>query len=296
MPCHLWDNGRQNEAARRIHARRPLTDSLSREGSRLVSNASRDGSDRELLPARRFEWERVVRRIKMRQGLKFVALALASYANTDGSRARPGRDRLANISDRTPRSVSRALVELRDLGLIERVSEGSNYGRQARADEYRLTLPSDILETIAMLDPDDGTGDTRVTRSRPEQVTPASPVHSGTGDTTSTEQVTSGTEQVTPRARSGDTSVTLQAQDNAIYTGQDKTVVIPTVTSGASGRDPTSDEQTMAEWEREVLENWHPPPPCECTNGWLGHGEGGRPIPCLRCKPHFRLLRDEGVA
>jgi hypothetical protein len=111
----------------------------------------------------RFEWERIVLRVVMPSSAKLVALALATYANKDGTRAHPGSARLVAVTGLGRRSVLRWLDLLREIGLIERTFAGSSAGRKALADEYRLTCPVDLLEVVEVLPMD-------------EQVPPRAPV------------------------------------------------------------------------------------------------------------------------
>lgn len=109
-----------------------------------------DVSDR--IPVDRFEWERVLRRVQMPSGAKFLALMMATYADQNGSRVRPGVERLARVMCMSEPTVKRSLSTLRDLGLIERTKQGNRHA--GLADEYRLTVPSTLLDH-PMLDPDE---------------------------------------------------------------------------------------------------------------------------------------------
>lgn len=110
------------------------------------------GATRELVPVDRFEWERIVRRVQMPSGTKYLALMLATYADQDGSRIRPGVERLALVMCVTDRTVKRSLSALRELGLIERTKQGNRHA--GLADTYRLTVPSTVLDE-PMLSPDE---------------------------------------------------------------------------------------------------------------------------------------------
>lgn len=114
---------------------------------------------RELQPAGRFEWERIVRRCQIPGPTKLVALVCSTFANPDGSNVRPGEPRLAAVCGMGASTVRRHLARLLELGLLERLANGG--GRRgegwARAARYRLTVPSDLLELVELLDPDDGT-------------------------------------------------------------------------------------------------------------------------------------------
>ncbi len=104
------------------------------------------------IPVDRFEWERIVRRVQMNSGTKYLALMIGTYADRDGSRIRPGVERLSLVMCVTDRTVKRSLSALRDLGLIKLTKKGNRHIGQA--DEYRLTLPSTLLDE-PMLTPDE---------------------------------------------------------------------------------------------------------------------------------------------
>ncbi|MFD4294156.1 helix-turn-helix domain-containing protein [Rhodococcus sp. NPDC058532] len=103
-------------------------------------------------PCDRFDWERVVRRVSMPTGAKFVALTLATYADGDGTRIRPSNARLANVIEKSERTVERSMAWLRSAGFIAVTSRKNRFAGQA--NEYRLTLPADVLE-LMVLDPSD---------------------------------------------------------------------------------------------------------------------------------------------
>lgn len=102
-----------------------------------------------------FTWRRIIRRCRLGASTKLVASVLADYANPDGTRIRPGNDRLVAVTELSDRTVRKALERLRELGLIDRVFEGSKMGRRGLADEYRLTIPDDLMDRVQMLDPDE---------------------------------------------------------------------------------------------------------------------------------------------
>ncbi|WP_148310935.1 helix-turn-helix domain-containing protein [Nocardia brasiliensis] len=103
----------------------------------------------------RFEWERIVRRARIPSSTKYLALMLSTYANPDGTRVEPGVDRLEIVMQVSRRTVLRALSDLRELGLIQRVKQGNRHAKQS--DSYRLTVPLDMPYSpdIALLDPDE---------------------------------------------------------------------------------------------------------------------------------------------
>ena len=115
-----------------------------------------DDPPEEIHGCSRYEWERIVRRVVM-PGIttKGIALTLATYANADGTSIYPGNERLVAVTGTGDKTVRRALAWLREGYLIERVREGSRGGRGGLADEYRLILPSDLLERHELLSPDE---------------------------------------------------------------------------------------------------------------------------------------------
>lgn len=103
----------------------------------------------------RYEWERLVRRVRLGAPSKHVALTMATYANRDGTGIYPGQLRLVAVTELSERSVRDALKKLRGIGLLVRVREGSRNGRRAFADEYALAIPADLLDRVELLDPDE---------------------------------------------------------------------------------------------------------------------------------------------
>ncbi|MDI3211694.1 helix-turn-helix domain-containing protein [Arthrobacter sp. AL12] len=110
-------------------------------------------------PQGRFEWERLVRRAVIKPpSVKLLGLVMATYANSDGTRVRPGQKRLANVMGTSISTVERGQRALEAIGFIEMTYKGHSAGRGRSggyASEYRLTIPSDLLERIPMLDPDE---------------------------------------------------------------------------------------------------------------------------------------------
>ncbi|MDP9397692.1 MAG: helix-turn-helix domain-containing protein [Actinomycetota bacterium] len=137
--------------------------------------------------AGRFEWERIVRRAKIDPTAKYVGMVLATYANRDGTKAHPGRTRLAAVTGKSERTVDRALDLLRELGLLQRTTRGSSAGRQGLADVYRLTIPADLLARVDLLPPSEveeaPDHPSSVSSGRPEQPSPTSSVLNGSPDT-----------------------------------------------------------------------------------------------------------------
>lgn len=103
-------------------------------------------------PTDRFEWERIMRRVEMPSGVKYLGLMLSTYADSDGSRVFPGVEKLSLVMCVGTATVKRSLGVLRDLGFVERVRQGNRHA--GLADEYRLTIPSDLL-SMRLLNPDE---------------------------------------------------------------------------------------------------------------------------------------------
>jgi hypothetical protein len=104
--------------------------------------------------AERNEWERVWRRVVADPAIKLVGWTAASWAEPDGTRIFPGARLLAATTGLSETTVKNALAVIRQSGLIWRYVEGSKHGRGGLADEYRLTIPDDILDRVPMLTPD----------------------------------------------------------------------------------------------------------------------------------------------
>jgi hypothetical protein len=75
--------------------------------------------------------------------IKAVAGRLADYADSDGSRVRPGIARIAVDIETDYATVKRAVQHLTRIGLLKRVRAGSRAGY---ADEYQLAIPVDLLD------------------------------------------------------------------------------------------------------------------------------------------------------
>lgn len=105
--------------------------------------------------AARYEWERIVRRIVLPSPTKLLALVLATYADPDGSRVRPGNDRLAAVTGNSRATIKRHLSALRDLGLLAVNRRGGGRGGNGVTTEYQLTVPADLLDRVQLLDPDE---------------------------------------------------------------------------------------------------------------------------------------------
>jgi len=114
----------------------------------------------ELEPIGRYEWERLVRRAQLPKPVKLLALVLATYADPDGSRVRPGLPVLASVTGDSERNVRRILAHLvDDLGLLRQLARGGGRGGKGRASVYRLTIPVDLLDRLELLSPEDSPPD-----------------------------------------------------------------------------------------------------------------------------------------
>lgn len=99
----------------------------------------------------RFDWERIIRRVQLHHTTKGVALIMASYADGDGTRIRPGVERLARVLCASDKTVRRHVKTLCDLGFLERTKHGNRHSGEV--NEYRLTMPADLLGRLPMIDP-----------------------------------------------------------------------------------------------------------------------------------------------
>ncbi len=99
-------------------------------------------------PPLRYEWERVIRSLPLPPAAKHVALNAATYADAKGGSVYPGNERTVADTGLSLATVKRAHKLLRDVGLLVRVVEGSRMGRRGVADEYRLSIPDDVLERV----------------------------------------------------------------------------------------------------------------------------------------------------
>jgi hypothetical protein len=103
-----------------------------------------------------FEWERLVRSFPaahLSATEKLVAMMLRSYADPDGTRCRPGVERLAAATSLHRVTVIRALGRLEDKGLIRHRRFGGGRGNtRGYATLYELTLPPEsVLRSAGLL-------------------------------------------------------------------------------------------------------------------------------------------------
>jgi hypothetical protein len=99
----------------------------------------------------RFEWERIVRRLALPMRLKFTAMVIATYADADGSRVKPGSKRLAAVTAQGESTVRKHLGALQEYGLLTLVSRGGGRGGVGKTSEFRLAIPVDLLARVPML-------------------------------------------------------------------------------------------------------------------------------------------------
>jgi hypothetical protein len=97
-------------------------------------------------PVGRFEWEAVLRRLALPKEVKYVGFVMATYADPNGTRIRPGAAELAAAVGDGESTLRRRVSFLRKAGLIVQTSRGGGRNGAGRATEYRLTLPLDLLE------------------------------------------------------------------------------------------------------------------------------------------------------
>lgn len=106
----------------------------------------------------RFGWEHLLRRAVITPpSTKMLGFVMATYADHDGAKIHPGQKRLANVMGTSVSTVDRGQRALEALGFIEMVRKGHSAGRgsaKGYASEFRLTVPSDLLERVPMLDKD----------------------------------------------------------------------------------------------------------------------------------------------
>ena len=99
------------------------------------------------LPAGRFTWEKALRSASLSKRAATTGYALATWADSDGTHARPGVQNLMDATRSSKRTVLRALAELQADGYLDQIRRGRAYGRGGGgfASEYRLTLPAESL-------------------------------------------------------------------------------------------------------------------------------------------------------
>lgn len=104
----------------------------------------------DLLARIRFGTVRVSGKNITSSRIKAVAYRLANYADSDGSRVRPGLARLAVDLEISYDTAGRAVQHLASLGLLRLVRPGT---RPGHADVYQLAIPADLLDRVDVLQP-----------------------------------------------------------------------------------------------------------------------------------------------
>lgn len=102
----------------------------------------------DLLARCRFGTVRVAGKNITSSKIKEVAGRLATYADSDGTRVRPGIARIAVDLEIDPSTAKRAVQHLARIGLLHLVRAGA---RPGHADEYHLTIPVDLVEHVVEL-------------------------------------------------------------------------------------------------------------------------------------------------
>jgi DNA-binding transcriptional ArsR family regulator len=114
-----------------------------------LTNLARDNETETA--AGRYEWERVLRRIVMPWELKGFGFLLSTYADSDGSRVRPGVESLTAVTGKSEKTVRRWLKEFRSAGLLKLTARGGGRGGKGKTDTYRLAIPVDLFDRFEVL-------------------------------------------------------------------------------------------------------------------------------------------------
>lgn len=99
----------------------------------------------------KFAWQRAIFELPLPAVTKLTAIAMSVYANKDGTRCHPGLGRLARDVGISTRRVADHVRTLRDLGVVELVSQGGGRGRRL-ADCYRLTWSDETANLVDELE------------------------------------------------------------------------------------------------------------------------------------------------
>jgi len=203
-------------------------------------------------PVGRYEWENVMRRLadpaQLSDEQQRCALLLATYADPDGTRVRPGELELAAAMRRSKPTVRRRISELQKLGFVRLVARGGGTGVHARASEYRLTLPVDLLEQFDVRPP----GVT--TRRHMTVVTPLNQGERSSAKNTAHSRVSAVPEQspvdnlgtqLTHGERSSTETATELRSNNAV-TKRNSAQIDPELRSPMGERPPTTTPTTKA--------------------------------------------------
>lgn len=100
----------------------------------------------ESTPADRRDWENVLLRLLDDHAMRNLMMLLAWHGDSDGTRVRPGRVRLAAILRCSEKTISRHMKWFIDTGFLVRVKQGNRHTNET--DEYRLAIPENVLELL----------------------------------------------------------------------------------------------------------------------------------------------------
>lgn len=125
------------------------TPEVQRERDRKIP---RPPADSGLAVVSSDDWRKIWQDVRAKPPVKVVGYQLLKYADFfDGADIRPGEERLALETDQTTRTVSKALAQMREWGLLWRYRQGSKHGRSGLSDEYRLTVPADLVTRVPLV-------------------------------------------------------------------------------------------------------------------------------------------------
>jgi hypothetical protein len=120
----------------------------------LTAVPAQDPNEQQALG--RFEWERIMRRARINWDLKSLGLLMATWADPDGTRVRPGVKLLVAVTGTSPSTVGRRIKELHETYLLlQLVRRGGGRGGQGSASEWRLAIPVNLLDRIELLPPEE---------------------------------------------------------------------------------------------------------------------------------------------
>lgn len=125
------------------------TPEVQRERDRKIPRPPAESGLRVAAPN---DWVAIWHEVAAKPPVKVTGYVLLKFADYwDGADIRPGEDRLADITQQTTRTIRSVLGQMREWGLIWRYRQGSKHGRQQLADEYRLTLPDDLVTRVPLI-------------------------------------------------------------------------------------------------------------------------------------------------
>jgi Helix-turn-helix domain len=104
------------------------------------------------MPATVREWTDLIRRARLGRTVKGVALLIATYADSDGTRVYPGVARIAVEAEVDYKTAQRSVAELVKAGLLTIVR--GHTGRRGQSTEYRLSIDENAMTPTTVLTPD----------------------------------------------------------------------------------------------------------------------------------------------